>query len=203
MPRRSRTACHEPRAMNNRIVASVLVIVGVMTNDWLVSRMMLHMFLQLPLFVAAGVLAGHSTRNEPPNASRPPVLAMFVCVTGILTAWMIPRALDAAVDIPIVNAAKLLSLVAAGWLAVRAWRVATTLARTFVAGNTIWMTATVGMLYLDAPIRLCTSYRRGEQQHVGIALITITVLAAAAASWQVLRTQRTMAVSPAPPVPGA
>jgi hypothetical protein len=49
------------------------------------------------------------------------------------------------------------------------------------------------MLFLDAPARLCTSYARGEQQQVGIALITVTILGTAAGLW---RLSQSCAIAP-------
>jgi hypothetical protein len=88
---------------------------------------------------------------------------------------------------------KVILLVIAGRLAARAWQQASTIVRTFVPGNTVWMSAAAGMLFLDAPARLCTSYARGEQQQVGIALITVTILGTAAGLW---RLSQSCAIAP-------
>lgn len=173
----------------NALRAGVLVVAAALVaGDWLMSRMMLHMFVQLPLLFAGGVLLA-LPRETPWARWNVPVLPAAVFVTGLVMTWMIPRALDGAIEYPAVNAAKVMSLLLAGAAGVRAWARASALVRTFVAGNSVWMMASVGMLYRDAPARLCTSYARSEQQQVGIALISLTVLATALGLWR-LSTRR-------------
>lgn len=175
----------------NALRAGVLVVAAALVaGDWLMSRMMLHMFVQLPLLFAGGVLLALA-REKSWGRWNVPVLPAAVFVTGVAMTWMIPRALDGAIESPAVNAAKVISLLLAGAVGARAWASASTLVRTFVAGNSVWMMASVGMLYLDAPARLCTSYARSEQQQVGIALISLTVLATALGLWR-LSARRTI-----------
>jgi hypothetical protein len=172
------------------------------------SRMTLHMLVQLPIIMTAGVLVGLSSGTAKARvaimlqraalASPRVVAALWLCITGVTAAWMVPRALDAAVESGVVNALKIGSLLAIGWLAVHAWRHASWVARTFVAGNSLWMMATIGMWYLDAPNRLCTSYARSDQQQVGITLIGITVLAVVAGGWWLLTRRPDRALHGAP-----
>lgn len=44
-----------------------------------------------------------------------------------------------------------------------------------------WMTATVGMLLLDASNRLCVSYQFEDQQLIGYTLIGLTLVGVVAA----------------------
>ena len=57
----------------------------------------------------------------------------------------------------------------------------------FFAGNLAWMMGTAGMLYLDAPVRLCVNYLQDDQQHTGTALILAAVALVFAALRQVSR----------------
>ena len=102
----------------------------------------------------------------------------------------VPRALDAAVEHLAIDALKLLSLVAAGAIARYSWRVASAIVRTFVIGHMAWMTATIGMLLLDAPVRLCTSYGSSDQRETGIAMIALTVAGVAGAAVYALHLSR-------------
>lgn len=170
----------------NALTAPMVLVAALVCGDWLMSSMMLHMFVQLPLLFAGGVLTTTMYPRRQPTGWVP-VIPAFVFATGILSTWMIPRALDAAVEQSAINVLKVMSLVIAGRVAARAWQQSSPIVRTFVAGNTVWMSATAGMLYLDAPARLCTSYGRGEQQQVGIALITATVLGIALGLWRLSR----------------
>lgn len=160
-------------------VALLVLTAALLPHPWLEARMMTHMFVQLPLLIAAGVVIG----EQLPRALRLPhstavTVAAFLFVTGVVTTWMVPRALDAAVEHPLVNTAKMLSLVAAGAVGRQAWRQASPVLRTFACGNTAWMMASAGLVFLEAPARLCTSYGQAEQRQAGIALITLTIMAA-------------------------
>jgi hypothetical protein len=158
--------------------ALLLLTMALVPHAWLEARMMTHMFVQLPLLIAVGVLLGERTRvSRLPALDTTTTVAAFVFVIGIVTTWMIPRALDAAVEQLPVNAGKVLSLVLAGAVGRVAWSHAAWPVRTFVFGNTAWMTASAGLLFLETPARLCTSYGRGEQQQAGVALMAVTVIA--------------------------
>ncbi len=166
------------------VLPMLLVLVAVLARVPLERSMMLHMLVQLPLLFVAGVLMARTGAG----GARVHPIAAFVFATGVWTAWMIPRALDAAVEQPGVDALKAGSLVLAGLLASQAWHRSSAVVRTFVAGNSAWMMATIGVLYLDTPARLCTSYGRGEQQQTGIALVALTVLAVVLGWWRLTRT---------------
>lgn len=176
--------------MTSRLLALVLVLAAVAFRTPLEASMTTHMLVQLPLLFTAGLLwapARQARRTHPHDAWRLPPVPVFVFATGVMTAWMIPRALDAAVEHAGIDALKAVSLVLAGRLSLPAWRESTHVVRTFVAGNSAWMTATVGVLYLDTPARLCTSYGRAEQQQAGIALVAITVIALTGGGWWLIR----------------
>ena len=169
------------------VIAVSTVGVAVATRSPLEQTMQRHMLMQLPMLFGAGMLIGSAV------APRGAVRAMwrrwnvhgvagllFAC--GVLATWMVPRALDAAVEHLAIDALKLLSLVAAGAIARHSWHVASAIVRTFVLGNMAWMTATVGMLLLDAPARLCTSYGASDQRETGIAMIALTMAGVAGAA---------------------
>ena len=95
-------------------------------------------------------------------------VAGLLIVSGVLMTWMVPRALDAAVEHLAIDVLKLLSLVAAGAIALYSWRVASAIVRTFVIGNMAWRTATIWMLLLDA-VAGCASAAVHELWLVGSA----------------------------------
>lgn len=160
---------------------ALLILGGALGGaPWLESRMMLHMFVQLPLLLCGGVLftmSLHTSTEDRPDWPLARVGGTLLFVTGVVSTWMIPRALDAAVEHLAVDAAKAVTLVLAGFLGFEAWQRASTVVRLFVFGNTIWMTAVAGMLFLDTNERLCTTYGAGEQKQAGIALIAVAILA--------------------------
>src|SRR5262249_13843983 len=148
---------------------------------WLEADMARHMLLEFPLLVGLGaVLAQHLS---PRMDAR---LALFdrYGLTGwtlaslILALWMIPVALDAAVQSAAVNAAKYASLLATGYALRTAVRRSPPALEVFFVGNFAWMAATVGLVYQEADTRLCVSYLAASQRlrGRGLALTAIAVL---------------------------
>jgi hypothetical protein len=180
------------------VLAVATVALVAVTRDPLEATMQRHMLLQLPLLFAAGLLLGASI--APRNATRKREgssasdlgpwnvqgIAGLLLVSGVAMTWMVPRALDAAVESVVVDGVKASSLVAAGAIAWHSWRAASALVRTFVVGNVAWMMATFGMLLLDAPARLCVNYGASDQRVTGMAMIILTVAAVVATAVRAL-----------------
>ena len=180
------------------VVALSAVGVAIIARSPLEQTMQRHMLMQLPMLFGAGMLMGHTVplRGDVRVMWRRwnvQGVAGLLVVSGVLMTWMVPRALDAAVEHLAIDALKLLSLVAAGAIALYSWRVASAIVRTFVIGNMAWMTATIGMLLLEAPVRLCTSYGSSDQRETGIAMITLTVAGAAVYALHLSRRSRARA----------
>ncbi len=142
------------------------------------SRMLLHMMLEFPGLMAGGWAAYQViTRAGPMSVVRALDFINWQGWTGawlalvVLTAWMIPSALDAALLSTPVAAIKVASWWWAGFVLAGSWRRWSPELLLFVAGNAVWMMATAGLLYLEAPLRLCASYLQDEQRHTGIALV--------------------------------
>lgn len=152
-------------------------------RDLLEGSMFLHMLVQIP----ALVLAGYWLSAEMPARFRE-ALQTFNAqgVTGwalaslVLTFWMLPRALDMAVADPAVDVAKFAVLLLAG-LAIRlSLAVSGTVVQLFFLGNWAWMTATVGLLYVETPARLCNAYLSGDQTVTGYGLVLEALIISAA-----------------------
>ncbi|HJV62459.1 MAG TPA: hypothetical protein VJ743_16045, partial [Albitalea sp.] len=62
----------------------------------------------------------------------------------------------------------------------------------FFVGNLAWMSASAGMLYLDAPLRLCVNYLVDDQRQAGIGLVLLAVVLGA------LAVRRALMPRPAP-----
>lgn len=184
--------------MNTRWLSlAVATIVLVATRDVSEATMQRHMLVQLPMMFAAGLLLASSivpsietreggswdARVRPWNVQG---IAGLLLAGGVVMAWMVPRALDAAVESVFVDAIKMVSLVSAGVIAWHSWRAASALVRTFVVGNVAWMMATFGMLLLDTPVRVCANYGTSDQRVTGIAMIILTVAAVAATAIRAL-----------------
>lgn len=142
------------------------------------GSMALHMLVQIPLLVLAGYWLSAALR---PRFRR--ILQSFNAhgVTGwalaslALAFWMLPRALDAAVANPWIDAAKFGVLLLAGAALRGSWAASRPVIQLFFIGNWAWMTATAGLLYVEAPQRLCNAYLLGDQAITGHGLIVAAV----------------------------
>lgn len=171
--------------MKNR--PCVLIALGLLlcltiptVRDWFESHMTRHMLVQLPLITTAGwLLAGSlgSARASPLHAWNAYGLAGLLFSVLATSFWMIPRTIDAARLLPWAEAAKFGSLLAAGAAFRYSWPLAGRIVQAFFLGNWCWMAAVVGLLYQDAPTRLCAVYLADEQISAGFWLVVAALLA--------------------------
>ena len=158
------------------IVLSVIaLLLATLGRSWLEATMQRHMLLHVPLLFFAGVAWAHDSRRRAQSAWNAHGVAGLLFATGVLMTWMVPRALDAAVEQPLVDVSKAALLFAAGALGHLSWRRASVLVQSFVLGNGAWMTASIGLMLVDSPERLCANYGAGDQRSSGVALITVTI----------------------------
>lgn len=140
--------------------------------------MAVHMLVEFPLLLAAGAAA---SRWVPESLARIAKLfdwkglSTLLAYTLVSAFWMIPAALDAALLEPRVAAAKYASWWLVGLALPSALRAAPPAIVLFFAGNWVWMSATAGLLYVDAPQRLCLSYMEDSQRHAGAGLLAAAV----------------------------
>ena len=105
-------------------------------------------------------------------------IAGLVGVAGVLAVLMVPRVLDLALRDGAIDAAKVAALVLAGAALRLSWRAAGLVVQGFFLGNMLPMTAVVGQLYIDAPLRLCNAYLLDDQARLGQWLIALAALLA-------------------------
>ncbi|HJV59808.1 MAG TPA: hypothetical protein VJ743_02625, partial [Albitalea sp.] len=130
------------------------------------SRMALHMLLEFPALLAAGASASVLAARQPVlrQVLRAGALLDWRGWTGatltslVALTWMIPSALDASLLSGTVESAKLASWWMAGAVLAGSVRRMDPEVLLFFVGNLAWMSASAGMLYLDAPLRLCVNY---------------------------------------------
>ncbi|MFA9461289.1 hypothetical protein [Thiohalorhabdus methylotrophus] len=139
-----------------------------------------HMAVQLPLLVAAGWWLGRV-----PGPVRADELAGFnrFGAPGVLLAaftlafWLLPRSLDAALQDPAWEAAKLLSVpLLAGVPLGRSWPRLPGLGRAALWANLLPMLGVMGWVYIQSPVRLCNSYLLDQQDLLGRVLLGIAAL---------------------------
>ncbi|GAB3363431.1 hypothetical protein GCM10027431_02610 [Lysobacter rhizosphaerae] len=156
-------------------------------QPWLEQRMLTHMVLELPLLFAIGWWSAMSIARSGPgwlryiNAGGLSGLAVAMVISAL---WMLPLSLDAAVLGPAVGWLKVASVLLAGWLTCISLREARPTIQAFFVLNWAWMTGAAGVLYQQAPERLCSTYLLGDQAWAGRGLVALAVVVAA--TWIVL-----------------
>lgn len=169
------------------------------------SRMSLHMLVEFPALFLAGwgaraLLQRHASARRLEHALLQLDWRGWTGATlasCVALAWMLPSALDAALLYANVAAAKYVSWWLAGWMLAGSWRRIDAEVLLFFVGNLAWMSATAGLLYIEAPQRLCVNYLQDDQQRAGIGLVLFACALGALATARIRRAapQRTSAES--------
>lgn len=145
------------------------------------SSLPLHVLVQYPLLLGAGVLCGAAVARRRPYKQgelRLEGLAAVLLGCFVMSFWMLPRWVDAAALDASIDTAKVASLVLLvglpwGW----GWYQMEPLARGFLVANGISMLFALGILYRSAPVRLCSAYLLDEQYDLGLGMIAIAAVA--------------------------
>jgi hypothetical protein len=176
------------------LAASPLLLLVPPLRQAMESQMSLHMLLQFPWLLACGVAAFAALSRHKRVAN----LLADIDQRGLLTVtlvlcvsafWMIPSALDMAVQDERVALIKYVTWYAAGvMLASGATRLRPEL-WAFLLGNLAWMLGTAGLLIRESDTRLCVSYLAQDQLWAGTGLITF---AFALSAWGLLRLRQVM-----------
>ncbi|MBL8351302.1 MAG: hypothetical protein JNL87_13445 [Burkholderiaceae bacterium] len=158
------------------------------------SRMALHMLGEFPVLFISGWSSGTLCFGHLPARRWLRAQRLFdwhggsgaVLCNAVALVWMVPSALDAALLWPAAAAVKVASWWLAGWLLADGWRRMDSEVLLFFVGNLAWMAATAGLLYIEAPVRLCANYLQGDQRHAGFGLVMLALLLGALALRRVL-----------------
>ncbi|HXE19713.1 MAG TPA: hypothetical protein VN629_08960 [Castellaniella sp.] len=157
----------------------------------LTALMSLHMLVQIPLLVLAGLFAEQAWHRFHAGAASavgrfaaPSVrwswnahgLPGLLLVSLIGACWMIPKALDDALVDWRVAAFKYLGLPVCGWVLRASLRESNVVVKLFFLGNFCWMSAIVGIEYMSEPIRLCNAYLQDDQDWSGRGLIALAII---------------------------
>lgn len=172
--------CTPLRQMLLAVAVLALLLVPAL-RQWLTASMWRHMVLQFPLWLVVGALlvAGLSpaarSRIARWNAYG---ISGLVGAGTVLAVLMVPRVLDLALVSAPLEAAKCTALLLAGAALRLSWKAAGLLMQGFFLGNMLPMTAVVGQLYIDSPLRLCNAYLLDDQARLGTWLVTAAALLA-------------------------
>lgn len=173
------------------LVAVVALGLALGLRHALTALMSLHMLVQIPLLVLAGLFAEQAWhrfhagavtavgRSAAPSARwswNAHGLPGLLLVSLIGACWMIPKALDDALVDWRVAAFKYIGLPVCGWVLRASLRESNVVVKLFFLGNFCWMSAIVGIEYMDEPIRLCNAYLQDDQDWSGRGLIALAII---------------------------
>ena len=154
------------------------------------STMTYQLLLQLPLLIAVGWALAQSV---PATINRRLGYWDQAGISGLLLAsltglvWMLPRAMDAAIDEPAVTLAKFISVpLLIGLPIALSWPRAGFVVRGIALAEVMAMTLRLGWLYLISSQRLCSNYLLGDQQRLGQILIILGFTILLIIAWQLI-----------------
>jgi len=152
--------------------------------------MTLQMLVQIPLLALAG---GWLAQETPGWLNQRLARWNHQGISGLLLAsltgmvWMLPLALDAALDDPRFTLAKFLSVpLLIGAPVALSWPRAGFVVRGVVL---LELTATafrLGWLYLISPVRLCSNYLLGDQERLGKLLLAVGLALVLLLVWKLM-----------------
>ena len=154
------------------------------------STMTLQMLVQIPLLVLAGWCFA---QGMPDWLDRRLARWDNHGISGLLLAsltgmvWMLPLAMDAAVDDPRATLAKFLTVpLLIGAPVARSWPRAGFVVRGVVLLELIATAFRLGWLYLISPVRLCSNYLLGDQQQLGKFLLVVGFAVVLVLTWKLM-----------------
>lgn len=173
-----------------RIGALWLVLVLPPVRHALEASMTLHMLVQLPLLVLAGwwVAAYLPRRLDILLAAwdRGGISGLLLASLAALV-WMLPRALDASLEVAWVEVAKFIGVpLLIGLPLALSWPRAGFVVRGVLLAEAVAMTFRLGWLYLASPVRLCSNYLLGDQQLLGKTMLAVGVAVCLLLAWKLV-----------------
>lgn len=160
------------------VLLSILLWLGIALTPLgtlLEASLLGHMLVEIPMLISIGVIIGIRIKDKinavlgSVNINGIPGI-LISCFT--LAFWMIPRWLDASVNIEYIAYLKYLSLpLLAGIPLACSWQNLHPIARGVIKIEFLTMLFRLGWLYLISPDRLCNNYLLSEQKLVGQYLI--------------------------------
>lgn len=154
------------------------------------ASMTLQMLVQVPLLA----LAGWWLRPLLPNRVVERVarwnrsgITGIVLVSLAAMVWMLPRTMDASLDIPAVELAKFASApLLVGLPLAISWPAAGFVVRGLFLAEVVATAFRLGWLYLVSPQRLCSNYLLGDQQLLGKLMLATGAAISVVLGWQLL-----------------
>lgn len=174
------------------LLSALLLVIAAGFRFALERSMALHMLLQMPMLLGAGVACACAVSHAVPDTKNTPRRSIGLAVFRLwkmdeygmvglsffllLSAyWMIPKALDDVLVSPAAELLKFAAFFGAGLALPGTLARANRVIQLFFLGNFAWMMAIVGMLYQDTSVRLCNAYLLDDQVIAGQGLVLLSV----------------------------
>ncbi|SFA89321.1 MULTISPECIES: hypothetical protein [unclassified Bacillus (in: firmicutes)] len=147
--------------------------------DFLESIMIMHMHMQMPLLVISGILIARFFQIKFPgffekwNGNGVPGMMLFII---IISYWMLPRAMDEALNLPMVEVFKFISLPFLAGVPLRdSWVKLSSNLKNMTIVLFAVMFIGMGWLFIMATDNLCNSYLVMDQIILGWGYITMAI----------------------------
>ncbi|NMM36944.1 MAG: hypothetical protein HHJ09_05420 [Glaciimonas sp.] len=178
------------------MLSTLLFLVAAAFRFTLERSMALHMLVQMPMLLGAGIACAFAlscvTRNAQNTTNRLQrgivhlagcrlwkvdeygivALTFFLLLSAY---WMIPKALDDVLVSPTAEILKFVVFFIAGLALPAAFARTNHVIQLFFLGNFAWMMAIIGMLYQDTTVRLCNAYLLDDQLIAGRGLVVLSI----------------------------
>ncbi|MFD1039010.1 hypothetical protein ACFQ3N_11505 [Virgibacillus byunsanensis] len=158
------------------LVLFVFLILPPVAN-LLESVMTIHMHMQMPLLVIAGMMMAPYVQQRFPgffkkwNSNGIPGILLVIIIWSY---WMLPRAMDDALTMQTVEIFKFISLPFLVGIPLReSWKKIGTFAQHFVYIYFVISSIIMGWIYIASESQLCNNYLIIEQKTLGWAFITV------------------------------
>ncbi|HET7561336.1 MAG TPA: hypothetical protein VFJ87_03025 [Rhodanobacteraceae bacterium] len=154
------------------------------------ASMTLQMLVQIPLLAVAGGLSWpwlpRRARDWLDGWNRSGISGI-VLVSLVAMVWMLPRSMDAALEVAWVELAKFTSVpLLIGLPLALSWPRAGFVVRGVFLAEVIATAFRMGWLYLVSPVRLCSNYLIGDQRLLGDCLLAIGALTVLLLVWKLM-----------------
>jgi len=157
------------------------------------QSMFVQMVIQMPLLFVAGALLNRFTISKKItnilgywNVFG---LTGFMLAQNILVYWMLPISIDRAVVMPLVDVAKVLTMILAGFFVGDALNKSPAALQLFFIGYFVAMMIWLGMYFIYTDMRLCNAYSLSSQYWTGYGLCTLSLAVVSYWSFHVLKKQ--------------
>ena len=176
------------------ILGTLMIAVGLSVPPFRViieQSMFMQMVIQMPLLFISGAWLNTFSISKKISQKLSSWnifgLTGFMLAQTVLIYWMLPISIDRAVVIPLVDVAKVLTMMIAGFLVGDALQKSPAALQLFFIGYFVAMMIWLGMYFIFTDLRLCNAYSLNSQYLTGYGLCAISIATVAFWSWRVLK----------------